>query len=60
MTSTTVSQISIVKKILVVCLIIMIMITGIIAVEYVKSMNFDVGLEECLCVCLIHGYAMDE
>lgn len=37
-----------------------IMITGIIVEEYVKSLNFDVVLEECLFVYLILGYAMDE
>lgn len=58
MMNTTVLLIPIVVKIPVVCTIIM--TTGIIVVEYVKSLNFDVVLVECLFVYLILGYVMDE
>lgn len=58
MMNTTVTQIPIVAKIPVAYTIRT--ITGIIDVEYVKSLNFDVALEECLFVYLIPGYAMGE
>lgn len=58
MMNTTVLLIPMKTKISVIYTIIM--KTGTIAVEYVKSMNFDVVLGECLFVYLILGYAMDE
>lgn len=39
---------------------IMLLTIGIIIVERVKSLNFDVVLEECPFVYLILGYVMDE
>lgn len=61
MTNTIVIQIQMLMKIpMALAVYTTIIIIGIITVVHVKSMSFDAGREECLFVCLILGYVMDE